>query len=112
MDVTAWIQIGILAATLTGLVGSAAWAVVRTIAKKIDDSDEKVDGRFDKVDFQFSKVDLKVDQKFGEVSVQIDRLRDIGNDRHITNVDRMARIEGQISALLGKMFPGAGGDRA
>lgn len=79
-----WIHFGALLLALA----TAAGTVVRMIGKKVDD-------RFDKVDLQFAKVDLKFDTVFD----QIDRLKETGNARHITNVERMARMEGQIAAL-------------
>lgn len=44
-------------------------------------------------------VGTKVDAKFDKVTDQIDRLRDVGTERHIANTERLARLEGQISAL-------------
>lgn len=95
MDATAWIQLGVLCVGLA----SAAWAVVSSVGKKVDE-------RFDKIDFQFQKVDLKFDNMSQAFNDRFDRMRDQGNDRHIANIERLARLEGQISALPQKIDPG------
>jgi len=103
MDTTSWIHLGILIVAGTGSIASAAWAIISLLGRKVDE-------RFDKVDYQFGKVDLKFDEasrqfneRIGQVTTQIDRLRDVGNDRHIANIERLARLEGQISALPQKI---------
>jgi len=102
MDTTAWIQLGVLAVA----VASAAAAVVRSIGGKLDK-------RFDRIDYQFAKVDLRFDDnarqandKFHEMTEQIERLKELGNDRHLANIERMSRLEGQIQALPQKIDNG------
>ncbi len=103
MNVDSWIHLGFLIVGGAGAVASAAWTIISMLGRKVDE-------RFDKVDYQFSKVDLKFDEasrqfneRIGQVTTQIDRLRDVGNDRHIANIERLARLEGQISALPQKI---------
>ena len=83
----------------------AAGAVVKFLGAKVDE-------RFNKIDFQFSKIDLKFDDvhrqvndNFEHVTSQIGHLKDMANDRHIANIERLARLEGQISALPQKVNP-------
>jgi len=37
---------------------------------------------------------------------QIERLKELGNDRHLANIERMSRLEGQIQALPQKIDNG------
>jgi hypothetical protein len=101
MDNAAWIQTGVLLVSLAGL----AVAIIKIVGRQSSD-------RFDKVDYQFSKVDLKFDEagrhineKVGQVTTALDRLRDLSTDRHIANIERLARLEGQITALPQRADP-------
>jgi hypothetical protein len=88
MDATAWIHLGILVMS----VAVAAGAVIRVIGSQAG-------LRFDRIDLQFTKVDLKFDFMTQQFNERFDKLRDQGNDRHIANIERLARLEGQITAL-------------
>ena len=107
MDINSWIHFGIFLVAIAG----AAGAVIKFIGGKVDDRSDKIDFQFSKIDLKFDEVHRQVNEKFGQVTNQIDRLKDLGNDRHIANIERLARLEGQISALPQKVNPQNGDKR-
>jgi hypothetical protein len=78
---SSWLHLGIFLLALA----TAAGTVVRSVGNKVDD-------RFDKIEKSF-------DEKFSAVHLQIDRLRDVGYERHLANTERLSRLEGQLRQL-------------
>lgn len=83
-----WIHFGLFIVALAG----AAGAVVHRIGTMITE-------KFTRMDLQFAKIDLKIDGVEQQFREQFDKLRDVNYERHLANTERLARVEGQLSAL-------------
>jgi hypothetical protein len=101
MDATAWIQLGVF---VVGLLG-VTLTVIKLVGGKTDAGFAKTDYQFGKIDLKFDEVGRHIDEKVGQVTAQLDRLRDLSTDRHIANIERLARLEGQITALPQRADP-------